>query len=477
MGKSLCLSLCFLVLFHGCICIAQQQQERQQNKCKISRLSAQEPSNRIQSEAGVTEIYDHNNQQLQCAGVAVVRYIIKPRGLLLPSYLNAPQLMYFIQGRGLQGIMISGCPETFQSFQESQQGGHQFSGDQHQKIREVQEGDVFVVSTGVGHFIYNNGNNRLILVSVIDISNDANQLDFQPRRFYLAGSPQNEFQQQRSEDAQQQGQGQEQEQEGSQGGPQESSGSNVFIGFNAERLAEAFNVDAQLIRKLQGQNDSRGNIVRVEGGLQAVLPQRGQEEQGSEQQEDRLHAHGNGFEETICSLRLKQNIGEPRRADVYTPLGGRIGGITSFDLPILKGIVKLSARRAFLYKGAMLLPHYDMNAHSIIYAIRGSAKFQIVQNQGRTVFNDVVTAGRVIVVPQNFALMMKAGDSGFEFVAIKTDENGMINTLAGDLSLIRAMPVKAIASAYQISEEQAKELKFNRMEASIAPGRFRSESA
>ena len=84
-------------------------------------------------------------------------------------------------GRGLQGIMISGCPETFQSFQESQQGGHQFSGDQHQKIREVQEGDVFVVSTGVGHFIYNNGNNRLILVSVIDISNDANQLDFQPR--------------------------------------------------------------------------------------------------------------------------------------------------------------------------------------------------------------------------------------------------------------------------------------------------------
>ena len=109
-------------------------------------------------------------------------------------------------------------------------------------------------------------------------------------------------------------------------------------------------MDAQLIRKLQGQNDSRGNIVRVEGGLQAVLPQRGQEEQGSEQQEVRLHAHGNGFEEIICSLRLKQNIGEPRRADVYTPLGGRIGGITSFDLPILKGIVKLSARREFLYK-------------------------------------------------------------------------------------------------------------------------------
>ncbi|RVX19085.1 11S globulin subunit beta [Vitis vinifera] len=243
----------------------------------------------------------------------------------------------------------------------------------------------------------------------------ANQLDFQPRRFYLAGSPQNEFQQQLSEDAQQQGQGQEQEQE--------------------QEQQEAFNVDAQLIRKLQGQNDRRGNIVRVEGGLQAVLRQRRQEEQGSEQQEDRLNAHGNGFEETICSLSLKQNIGRK------------------------------------------LLPHYDMNAHSIIYAIRAVPSSKLSKTKAALVFNDVVTAGRVIVVPQNFALMMKAGDSGFEFVAIKTDENGMINTLAGDLSLIRAMPVKAIASAYQISEEQAKELKFNRMEASIAPGRFRSESA
>lgn len=125
----------------------------------------------------------------------------------------------------------------------------------------------------------------------------------------------------------------------------------------------------------------------------------------------------------------------------------------------------------------MLLPHYHMNAHSIIYAIRGNARVQIVQNEGRSVFNDIVVEGRVIVVPQNFALMMKAGNTGFEFVAIKTDEDGMINTLAGGLSLVRAMPVKVIASAAQISKEQAKELKFSRKEASIAPGRFSSVSA
>ena len=113
-------------------------------------------------------------------------------------------------GRGLQGIMITGCAETFQSFQESQQGqqqqqgqqeerqqgqqgeqqgqqrqqgqqGQRFRGDQHQKIRDLEEGDVMVVPIGTGHFIFNNGGRRLVVVSVLDISNDDNQLDVEPR--------------------------------------------------------------------------------------------------------------------------------------------------------------------------------------------------------------------------------------------------------------------------------------------------------
>ena len=99
MAKRLCLLLCFLVLFQ--CCMGRQQTSRQQKECRISRLNAQRPSNRIQSEAGVTEVFDHNNEQFQCAGVAVVRYTIEPRGLLLPSYVNAPQLMYFVQGKAL----------------------------------------------------------------------------------------------------------------------------------------------------------------------------------------------------------------------------------------------------------------------------------------------------------------------------------------------------------------------------------------
>ena len=115
-----------------------------------------------------------------------------------------------------------------------------------------------------------------------------------------------------------------------------------------------------------------------------------------------------------------------------------------------------------------MLPYYNVNAHSIIYVIRGSARIQVVQQNGQNVFNEEVQQGQVLVVPQNFASMIKARDSGFEYVAFKTHENAMINTLAGNLSLLRAMPLQVISSAFQLSDNQARQLKHNRQESVIA---------
>ena len=124
----------------------------------------------------------------------------------------------------------------------------------------------------------------------------------------------------------------------------------------------------------------------------------------------------------------------------------------------------------------MVLPYYNVNAHSILYAIRGRARIQVVQQQGQNVFNEEVQQGQVLIIPQNFAALIKARDSGFEYVAIKTHENAMINTLAGNLSLLRAMPLQVISSAYQVSNNQARQLKHNRQESTIAPpGSSRSE--
>ncbi|XP_059626021.1 11S globulin-like [Cornus florida] len=457
----LALSLCFVLSFHSCIARQQdsfRQQEadqyRQQNECDIRSLNAQEPSDRFQSEAGLTEFWDSDNEQFQCAGVAVFRRIIQPQGLLLPSYSNAPKLSYIIQGRGIQGTLIPGCAETFQSSQQSQEErGHgeqspTRSLDQHQKIRHFREGDVFAIPAGVAHWVYNDGERDLVVVTLLDTINNANQLDQDPRNFFLAGNPQGE---------EQQGQWQ-----ASRRGGHERQSGNIFRGFDLRVLAEAFGVDHETAKKLQSENDQRGSIIRVERGLQVVRPPQDQRE---EEQRER----GNGLEETICSARLRENINDPSRADIYNPRAGRLTTVNSLNLPILRHL-RLSAERGVLHRNGIFAPHWTMNAHSIVYVTRGEARCQIVNNRGQTVFDDNLREGRLVVVPQNFAVVKQAGEGGFEWVAFKTNDNAMINTLAGRTSVLRALPVDVIASAYQISREEARRLKFERDETTLFGG-------
>lgn len=195
MGNPLLLSfsLCFLVLFNVCLATDQNIQgyrsrrygesqrygegQRRYRECRLDRLDALEPSNRIEAEGGVIEMWDPNHEEFQCAGVAFQRYLIDPKGLLLPQYTNAPRLMYVERGRGFKGVVLSGCPETYQ---ESQQSAGEFR-DRHQKIRRVRTGDLFAVPAGSAHWTYNDGNEKLIIVVLLDVSNHANQLDFHPR--------------------------------------------------------------------------------------------------------------------------------------------------------------------------------------------------------------------------------------------------------------------------------------------------------
>lgn len=107
----LCLSLGSLLVFHVCFAqmeqaqlrIGSQQQQRQQQRwqseCRLDRLNALKPSRRIESEAGISEYWDlENDDELQCAGVSAVRHTIQRRGLLLPSFTNAPTIAFVQQG-------------------------------------------------------------------------------------------------------------------------------------------------------------------------------------------------------------------------------------------------------------------------------------------------------------------------------------------------------------------------------------------
>ncbi|GAV69599.1 Cupin_1 domain-containing protein [Cephalotus follicularis] len=495
------LSLCLLVLFNGCFADQierrERRQERQgrQNDCQILKLDALEPQHRIQSEAGTTEFWDQNEEQLQCAGVAVVRHHIQQRGLLLPSFNNAPQLIYVQQGTGIHGAAVPGCPETYQSSQsqshqrQSYRGQH--SGDQHQKVRQIREGDVIALPQGIAHWIYNNGQSQLVLVSLVDTANRENQLDQDFRKFFLAGNPQ--------EEVVSGGRSQSQRQRGERRGSQSN---NLFGGFDQQLLADAFNIDQRLARQLQSENDQRGIIVRVKQDLEILSPQSQQGEEGErererqeerEEEEERRSRRGgseeerhsrrggseeerrrrryregrdNGIEEAFCSMRLRENIADPRRADTYNPRAGRINTLNSHDLPILS-YLQLSAEHGVLYGNAMRAPHWNVNSHSIMYVTRGNARVQIVDNSGQQIFNDQVREGQLVVVPQNFAVVKRAGSEGFEWIAFKTNDNAMSSQLAGRVSAIRAMPEDVLINSYRISRDEARSLKFNREETSV----------
>ncbi|KAJ6965213.1 hypothetical protein NC652_003192 [Populus alba x Populus x berolinensis] len=101
----------------------QGQRRSQQNECQFDRINALDPARKIRSEAGVTEIWDENDQQFQCAAVVVIRHTINQRGLLLR--------------RGFHGAVIPGCPETFQSSGQYSRDRRESSQDYHQKTMVI----------------------------------------------------------------------------------------------------------------------------------------------------------------------------------------------------------------------------------------------------------------------------------------------------------------------------------------------------
>ncbi|KAL7144973.1 hypothetical protein ABFS83_07G047800 [Erythranthe nasuta] len=450
----------------------QQHRLRAKTQCRIEQLTASEPSYTYDSEAGVTEFWDSNANEFECAGIQFVRHVIQPKGLLLPYYTNAPQLVYIIKGSGIHGTVIPGCAETYESESSSSyEGGSQSKGrrsDRHQKLRRFRSGDILALPQGITHWAYNDGDTPIISVSILDVANEGNQLDLNFRKFFLAGS---------SREGGQSEEGGRRRQEGGSRRGREEEGErgqrmrNIFNGFDEEILSEIFNVDSEIVRKLQAKEDNRGFIVRAEK-LDLVLPEWGREEQQrGERRREGGGGYNNGIEETLCSMKIRQNIGHPTRADEYNPRGGRLTSLNSQTLPILS-FLRLSAERGVLYKNAIMAPHWSTNAHTAMYVTKGSARIQVVGNQGKSVFDDEVNKGQLLIIPQNFVVVKRAtGDEGFEWIAFKTNDNAMNSQLAGRLSALRGMPEEVLMNSYGISRKDAKNLKYNRDEAALfSPG-------
>ncbi|KAG6384357.1 hypothetical protein SASPL_155834 [Salvia splendens] len=358
-------------------------------------------------EAGVTEYWDTSSDEFECAGIEFVQHHVQPKGLVLPFYTNAPRLTFVVQGSGILGTVIPGCAETYESESGSSSSSRSREGEQgdrHQKLRRIRRGDVIALPEGITTFVYNDGNAPLTYVSMLDIGNDNNQLDF---KFRETQNP--------------------------------LKGSKACV----ER---------------QG-TDERGIIVLAEK-LRMVLPD------DYESQAPRRGRPYNGLEETFCSHKIKKNLDHPTSADLYNPRTGRISNLNSLSLPILN-YLQLSAQRGILYTNAVVAPQWTTNAHSALYVTKGSARIQVVGFGGRSVFDGEVKEGQLLVVPQNFVVVKKARENGSEWISFKTNENAVHAQLAGRLSAIRAMPNEVLMNAFGISRDEAKSLKFGREESSL----------
>ncbi|KAL5990585.1 hypothetical protein ACLOJK_011487 [Asimina triloba] len=414
----------------------RQREDAQQ--CRLQNVSPSRPYKQIQSEAGRTDLWNEDEDQFQCAGVAPVRNIIKPNGLSLPNASPAPRLVYIEQGRGVLGIITPGCPETYhsrgQAGAEGQEGSER-RGDEHQQIFRIEAGDVVALQAGFAHWCFNDGDKDLIAVSVTDINSESNQLDNTLRSFYLAGG--------------QYGKGEERE-----------DADNIIRPLDENMLAKALDVPVELVRKVQA-DDKRGFTVECEeGSMSMVKPD---EEQGRRQNEEATMV-GNGLGELYCNVRPRFNLDTQREADVFVRRAGRLNTVNMNKLPILQ-LLGMSAEKARLEPNALFAPHWEMNSHSIMYMTKGEARVQVAGPNGQTVCDATVKEGDMLVIPQYFVVMKKAGDRGCEWVSFKTSPLPMKNPLVGKASSFNGMPASVLRNAYEkLTYEEARQLKRNRQQ-------------
>lgn len=277
---------------------------------------------------------------------------------------------------------------------------------------------------------------------------------------------------------------------------------NIFTNLDEQILANSYNVNPELVTKLKGKFDHRGRIVMAEN-LTMNVPNSGEVEQEKNNVGEVQGRNLAGEEDSLCTMKIRENLAVAL-PDWYNPGAGSITSLNSQKLEHLN-LIQLSADRGVLYKvnkyslrssytclgthmstklmsfglyyffpfnsfffccvqHAILAPHWNINAHSIMYITKGTGLTQVADQTGNLLFNGEVRTGQLIILPQYFVMMMKAGEQGCEWIAVKTNANAKISTLVGQQSVVKSIPVEVLMKSYNISRVDAKKLKINRKE-------------
>ncbi|KAI5056177.1 hypothetical protein GOP47_0029698 [Adiantum capillus-veneris] len=375
----------------------EEKEERGYPQIELGR-----PREQLQSEGGRLRVWSEEIDAIRNAHVGIAELELEENGLLVPQYSDADKIAYVLQGSGKMGAVIPGAESEYRRTY----------------IRKVQRGDVVALPKGTVYWWYNDGNERHRVLCAGDTSYGANPGRF--HQFGLAGSKQARF-------------------------------GSVLHGFSKDTLATAWGVDEQTIQSLLERQNEAG-IVKAKQKIH--FPQIPERRSRREEEDER-----NTLKETSGPFHfeeLKYSIRD-EFPDFYVKNGGALNRVNCHKLPALHQI-GFSAVKVSLEKNAMMAPSFVRNGHQIFYFIRGNGRVQVASGDGENVFDQEVREGTVLVIPQFFPSVKIAGDQGLEWIELVTSSSPRTTFLAGKNSVYRGIPKQVTAAAFNVDEEQLREL-------------------
>ncbi|KAJ7549396.1 hypothetical protein O6H91_07G052000 [Diphasiastrum complanatum] len=279
-------------------------------------------------------------------------------------------------------------------------------------VYRVEEGDVIAIPRGVPTWWYNDGNERTELVGIADTSSGERPGYVQP--FALVG------------------------------GKEEREFGSVLRGFDREILARAWDVDEQTVTRLLESQNGTG-IVRVREGIE--IP-------------EATEGEGNTFFGEFV-YRVKRS-----RADVRVERGGELHVVNRNKLAVLEHL-NLGMTCVKLEPNAMCAPGWSVNAHKVIYVVRGSGRIQIVRDNGEQALDTEVREGSLLVIPRSFPSAKIAGSDGIDYLTVLTSDMPLVQFLAGRNSVFKGIPSEVVARSFNIDEDLEMKMREKRCEEAI----------
>ncbi|KAJ7550093.1 hypothetical protein O6H91_07G093000 [Diphasiastrum complanatum] len=277
-------------------------------------------------------------------------------------------------------------------------------------VYRVQKGDVIAVPRGVPTWWYNDGKERTEIVGIADTTSGEQPGLVKP--FFLVGG-----------------------QEGQYG--------SILRGFDREILARAWDVDEQTVTRLL--EDQKGAaIVQVREGIE--LPE---------------VTEGENTYFANFVYRAKRS-----EADVRVERGGKLQVVNRYKLPVLRHL-DLGMTCVKLEPNAMKAPGWSLNAHNVIYIVRGSGRIQIVRHNGEQALDTEVREGSLVVVPRSFPCAEIAGSDGLDYVSVSTADTPLGEFLAGRNSVYKGIPLEVVARSFNIDDDLERKIRERRTEEAI----------